>query len=153
MEDRIALYPIPGIAHAGDYDPLDVSALPTQIVPGVTVEDTSSILTEDAFDWLESEIGRSDLQAMRAVRYAIVHRYRPQYLDVGGEADKNAETLVRELSACLRLIRPMRKRASFIRGTVQSDGKLRVGRFEHPSELIDLPDVQKLFVLRNSDLL
>jgi hypothetical protein len=152
MENRIALYPIPSIADAWDDDPLNVSALPAQIVPGVTVEDISTLLTDDTFGWLKGEMGRHDLQAMQAVRYAIVHRYQPQHPDVGGEADKNAEKLVRELSACLRVIRPMRQRASFIRGTVQPDGKLQVDHFEHPSELMEVPAVQKLFALRNSDL-
>jgi hypothetical protein len=152
MENRIALYPIPGIAQGWDDEPFDLSALPATIVPNVTVENTSSFLNEDAFDWLKGEMGRYDLDAMRSVRYAIVHRYQPKAIDVGGESDQVAEALVRNLSACLRLIRPMRQRASFMRGVVQSDGKLQVGHFEHPSDLMEVPDVQKLFVLRNRDL-
>jgi hypothetical protein len=152
MENRIALYPIPGIAQGWDDEPFDVSALPATIVPNVTVENTSSFLNEDAFDWLKGEMGRHDLDAMRSIHYAIVHRYQPKAIDIAGESDRTAEALVRNLSACMRLIRPMRQRASFMRGVVQSDGKLQVGHFEHPSDSADVPDVQKLFVLRNRDL-
>lgn len=152
MEDRIALYPIPGVAHECDDEPFDLSVLPAPIVPGVTVEDVSSLLSEDAFNWLKGEMGRYKVQAMQAVRYAIVYRYQPGQIDVRGEADRKAEALVWNLAACLRLIRPMRQRASFIRGVVQPDGKLQVGHFEHPSDLMEVPPVQKGFVLLNRDL-
>ena len=152
MENRIALYPVPGITQGWDDEPFDLSALPATIVPNVTVEDTSSFLNnEDAFDWLKGEMGRHDVEALRSIRYAIVHRYQPKEIDIAGESDQNAEALVRNLSACMRLIRPMRQRASFMRGVIQSDGSLQVGHFEHPNDL-EVPEVQKLFVLRNRDL-
>ncbi|HYL83004.1 MAG TPA: hypothetical protein VE263_02120 [Candidatus Angelobacter sp.] len=152
MENRIALYPITAIAQNWEEEPLDLSALPATIVQDVTVEDTSPFLNDDAFDWLKGEMGRHDLQAMRAVRYAIVHRYQPKPLEMADESNRNAENLVRGLSACLRLIRPMRQSASFIRGVVQSEGKLRVDHFEHPNQLMEVPDAHKLFTLRNRDL-
>lgn len=152
MENKIALYPITAIATNLDDQPFDLSGLPATIVPGVEVEDTSSFLDEDTFGWLDGYLGREDVKAMRAVHYAIVHRYQNKMHDPGGESDRDAEELVRNLSACLRLIRPMGQRASFIRGVVQTDGKFQIEYFEHPSEHMDVPPVQRLFLLRNRDL-
>ena len=106
MEDRIALYAIPNIADAWSDEPLDLSLLPATIVPGVTIEDTSSYIDADTFDGVERELGRHKMSAMRSMRYAIVHRYQPKQVDLGGEADRKAEALVRSLAACLTLIRP-----------------------------------------------
>jgi hypothetical protein len=63
-----------------------------------------------------------------------------------------SDKLVRIVSACLRLIRPMRQKASFMRGKLLADGTIDVGHFEHPPHLLDVPEVQKLFHLRNADL-
>jgi hypothetical protein len=39
-----------------------------------------------------------------------------------------------------------------MRGELMEDGKINVQHFEHPKELLEVPEVQKLFHLRNTDL-
>jgi hypothetical protein len=152
MEDRIALYAIPNIAYEGSDDPLNLSLLPATIVPGVTIEDTSSYINGGTFDGVERELGRHKMSAMQSLRYAIVHRYQPKPMDTGGESDRKAEALVKSLAACLILIRPMQQTASFIQGEIRK-GKFQIARFDHPFEFIGVPVVQRMFDLRTRDLL
>ena len=65
----------------------------------------------------------------------------------------DSRKLVATLAACLRLIRPMRQSALMIHGTVRDeDGSFNVRGFDvPPSHLIEVPEVQKLFKLRNQD--
>lgn len=146
---KIAFYPFAGVTGAWDDDPFDTSVLPATLVPGVTIEDVTPLFTEDTFGWMESELGKRDTKALQDIRYAIVHRYEP---DIYGEADSKAEKLVRGLSACLRLVRPMRQDASFTRGTIR-DNKFQFEHLEHPNNLTEVPAVQKMFLLRNRDLI
>ena len=67
------------------------------------------------------------------------------------EADHESEKLVRTVAALVRLVRPMRQFAMYMRGVVEKDGKLNINHFEHPIELMEVPEVQKLFHLRMSD--
>jgi hypothetical protein len=145
---KIALYPFAGVTGPWVDDPFDTSMLPATLVPGVTIEDVTPLINEDTFSWLGDQLGKRDTEAMQEIRYAIVHRYEP---DIYGESDPKAEKLVRTLSACLRLVRPMRQDASFTRGTIR-ENKFQVDHFEHPNNLMEVPDVQKLFLLRNKDL-
>lgn len=146
---KIAFYPFAGVTGPWEDDPFDTSVLPATLVPGVTIEDVTSLINEDTFSWLADQLGKRDTEAMQAIRYAIVHHYEP---DIYGESDPKAEKLVRTLSACLRLVRPMRQDASFTRGTIR-ENKFQVDHFEHPNNLMEVPDVQKLFLLRNKDLI
>jgi hypothetical protein len=146
---KIALYPFAGVTATWDDDPFDTSVLPATLVPGVTIEDVTPLFTEDTFGWMASELGRRDTKALQDIRCAIVHRYEP---DIYGESDPKAEKLVRTLSACLRLVRPMRQDASFTRGTIR-DNKFQFEHLEHPNNLTEVPTVQKLFLPRNRDLI
>ena len=47
----------------------------------------------------------------------------------------------------------MRQDASFIRGTIGDDGTLLVEHLENPNNLVEIPAVQKFFLLRNRDLI
>ena len=69
------------------------------------------------------------------------------------DSDSDSEKLVKMLAACLRLIRPMRQRALLMRGKVLAgDGSFDVMGFDIPPlHLIEMPDVQKFFHLRNQD--
>lgn len=46
----------------------------------------------------------------------------------------------------------MRQRASLMRGELREDGTLDVQHLEHPVDLMEVPEVQKLFHLRNRDV-
>ncbi len=152
MRNKITLYPIYALADAIDGQPFDCSVLPIQIVEGVRIEHVSAILNDETFAWVGNALGRRDLENARAVRYAIVHRYHTDDEAEGGALDDQSEALVRNLAACLRLIRPMRQRASLMRGELREDGSINLGYFEHPVDLLEVPEVQKLFHLRNRDV-
>jgi hypothetical protein len=130
----------------------DRTALPFQIAPEVTVEDVSRMFTEQTFEWAQTSLGTYDVDELRRVRYAIVHRYFAEDDVEGSNADMESEKLIRNIAACLRLIRPMRQNASLMRGKLLANGTMDVGHFEHPPHLLDVPEVEKLFHLRNSDL-
>jgi hypothetical protein len=156
MENRIALYPILSIARDWDDEPFDRSVLPVQIVPFVTIEDAEPLFREDQFDWLTHYLSKKELDTLESMRdsVAIVHRYQPDVYDSGrgGEADKKAEMLVRNVAACLRLILPTGQTAGFMRGTVGDDFTLHEDHFESPTAFVNVPNVQKLFSLRNRDV-
>ena len=106
----------------------------------------------DTFAWVKNVLGIKDLKELQAVEYAIVHRYTTEELGYGGADDDKSERLVRNLVACLRLIRPMRQRASLMGGELREGGKINVQHFEHPKGILGVPEVQKLFHLRMIDL-
>jgi hypothetical protein len=151
MPDKVTLYPIFALAGRGDDQPFDATVLPFQIVDGIAVEDVRPMFEDDTLAWVRNELGRRDVEELEEVHYAIVHRYAVNELD-GGNADTDSERLVRNLNACLRLVRPMRQRTSLMRGDLGEDGKIDVKHFDHPQELLEVPEVQKLFHLRNVDL-
>src|SRR5262249_11316114 len=102
--------------------------------------------------WVRNELGRRDFEDVREVQYALVHRYTTEHAGEGSKADEESEKLVRNLIACLRLIRPMRQRTSLMRGELSTNDTINVQHFEHPNEVSEVPEVQKLFHLRNVDL-
>ena len=156
MENRIALYPVTSIAQGWDDEPFDRSILPIQIVPNVTIEDAKPLFKEDQFDWLTSHLGRENIETLKAMRFslAIVHRYKLSEYDGGrgGKADQEAEMLVRNVAACLRLVRPMAQTVGFMRGAVREDSTVHEDHFESPSAFLTVPCVQRLFSLRNRDV-
>ena len=152
MPSKLTLDPIYAVADAIDEQPFNSRLIPFQIRDGVAVEDIRSLFTPDAFRWAEGELGRHDVENLRRVEYAIVHRYGASHPSDDSTADMESERLVRNLAACLRLIRPMRQRTSVMRGELLSNGTIDVRHFDHPREILEVPEVQKLFHLRNSDL-
>jgi hypothetical protein len=151
MPQKVTVYPVYMLAGAIDEEPFDRSALPINIAEGVGLEDVSAMLNEETFAWVRSELGKRDLEDLRTVQYALVHRYRTDLLE-GGVSDQQSETLVQNLAACLRLIRPMRQCTSLMRGELRENGTLDVQHLEHPVDLMEVPEVQKLFHLRNRDV-
>ena len=151
MPNKITLYPIYALADAIDGQPFNHSVLPFEIMEGITIEAVSPMFNDETFAWVRNELGRRDLADVQGVRYAIVHRYRTDDPIEGGNPDQQSEKLVKNLAACLRLIRPMRQRASLMRGKLRENGTIDMQHFEHPVDLLEVPEVQKLFHLRNSD--
>ncbi len=156
MENRIALYPVTSIAQGWDDEPFDRSVLPAQVAPDVTIEDAKPLFRKDQFDWLTNHLGKQHVDTLKAMRFslAIVHRYQLDAYDGGrgGKADKDAEMLVRNVAACLRLIRPTAQTVGFLRGTAREDSTVNEDHFETPSALVNVPCVQRLFSLRNRDV-
>jgi hypothetical protein len=96
-------------------------------------------------------MGKHDMETLASVKYAIVHRFEVPYLDVG-QAQQQSADLVNNIAACLRLIRPMRQFASLMVGSLRDDGTIEIQTFNHPVNLMDVPQLQKSFSLRNKDI-
>jgi hypothetical protein len=157
---KFTLYPIYWIADIVDDEEFDRGRLPFHIMHGVQIEDVYDRLREDAFSHLERKLGTSTVEILRNVRFALVHRYEHDTIPPGGapavvaaNRSPGSERLVRALAACLRLIRPMRQRALLMGGNVrQADGSFDVTTFDlPPAHLLEVPEVQRLFKLRNQD--
>jgi hypothetical protein len=149
---KITLYPIFAVADMIDGQPFDQQVLPFEVVAGVTVEDVRPLFTEDTFRWVRNDLGRHDLEDLQEIHHAILHRYVVENEPDGSPADVQSEKLVRNVVACLRLIRPMRQRTGLMRGVLLQNGTINVQHFEHPRSVLEVPEVQKLFHLRNADL-
>ena len=150
-EQRVTIYPIAGLAGSWEDEPFDESKLPAAIVPDVTVENVSPMFKDDTWNFFEGEIGKRDLEVLRRIKHAIVHRYSSRRYGTG-ELEQQSATLVHNLAACLRLIRPMRQYALVINGPLQADGTISVQSFDHPIHLMEIPRIQKGFSLRNRDV-
>jgi len=114
MPNKATLYPIYALADMIDERPFDTSVFSFQVSEGVTVEDVTPMFNPDTFAWVRNELGRRDVEDLQRVDYAIAHRYAANDAGDGGNADVESEKLVRNLAACLRLIRPMRGRTSTV---------------------------------------
>jgi hypothetical protein len=149
--ERVTVYPVAGLAGAWEDEPFDLSQLPATIVPGVTLENVSPMFNKETWKWVEHEIGKHDLEVLEGVRNAIVHRYASTQYGTG-EPEQESARVVTDIAACLRLIRPMRQFALMINGPIQPDGSIRIQSFDHPIHLMEIPEIQKGFTLRNRDL-
>src|ERR1700674_2047242 len=153
------LYPIHWLADEVGGNPFDRTRLPFEIAEDVRIEAVRERFREDAFTVWAPSAGSIVVDELERVRFALVHRYDPEPIVVDGEVigeqhrSAESEQLVRMLAACLRLIRPMRQSALMIHGKVRDeDGSFDVGGFDlPPSHLIEVPEAQKLFMLRNQD--
>jgi hypothetical protein len=153
---KFSLYAIYAVARnwqtgGADDEDFDTSSLPIEIADGAKIEDVSALVREDTFAFVKADMGTSAVENLQGVHYAIIHRYESQpIIDEFGQR-QSSETLVRNLAACLRLIRPMRQFAQGMHGNVRGDGTLDVMGFDHPIDLLETPENQKLFTLRNRD--
>jgi hypothetical protein len=156
---NFTLYPTYWLADALDGEPFDLGRLPFDITEGVRIEALGERFRPGTFDLHKVRLGTAVVEEMEQVRFALVHRYQPKPIMVNGEAigeqerSGDSENLVRMLAACLRLIRPMRQRALLMSGKVRAeDDSFDVIGFDVPPlHLLEVPDVQKLFKLRNRD--
>ena len=155
---RFTLYPIYWLANDASEEPFDQTVLPFDVMEKVTIERVDSRFQAGAFDRMKERLGTEVVGNVAGVRYALVHRHKSVPIVVDGEVigemtrSKESETLIRILAACLRLIRPMRQSALLMHGRVQDDGGFDELSFDIPPiHLIEVPEVQKLFGLRNRD--
>jgi len=151
-DTKINLYAVYGITHPWEDEPFDESALPAQILPNVTIENVASMFTKNSFDLFAGSLSPNDLKSLRAVKYAVVERFRKPSFHGEEEQKFDIGQTVYNLAACLRLIRPMRQFSMRIHGVLKADGKLDVGGFDHPVHLMEVPAIQKDFRLRNRDI-
>src|SRR5215472_4150857 len=120
---RFTLYPIYWLSGELDDEQFDVSRLPFDITENVRIEEVSQRFRPDAFDLGREKLGTAVLEELERVRYALVHRYDPQPIidkRTGAilgykQSNESSETLIRQVAACLRLIRPMRQSALLMR--------------------------------------
>jgi hypothetical protein len=126
-------------------------------VEGVRIEDVSKLIPDNAFLYMKGRISSDDIETLKNTHYAIVHRfdakltYERDVMVQEHDHIRRSEELVRKIVACLRLIRPMRQSASFMRGVVRDDGTFAIESFQSPANLSEVPEVQKLFMLRDRD--
>ena len=80
---RVTIYPIAGLAGSWEDEPFDESKLPAAIVPDVTVENVRPIFKDNAWDLFEGEIGKRDLDVLRRIKHAIVHRFSSRRCGTG----------------------------------------------------------------------
>lgn len=156
---NFTLYALYSLAGTGADLERFTRALPFDIAEGVRIEDVSGLLEDDTFDAVRERMGTDDVETLKDVTHALVHQYAPQAIRdpetnrVVGEAQQNraSEELVRMLAACLRLIRPTRQSSELMWGRIRNNGKFDVLGFNHPVDLVETPENQKLFSIRNED--
>jgi len=147
------LYPIAWVADQYlDAEPFDQALLPFEITPNICIEDVGDKFRPRTFALGSDRHGNDIREELEGVRCAIVHRYDERSGDEG-ELTRESERLVREVMACLRLVRPMRANALLMRGHIRSeDGSFDVMGYDVPPlHLLEVPEVQKLFKLRSRD--
>src|SRR5450631_129457 len=160
IPQRFSLYEIYGLAGGVDDEQFDKSVLPFDVTEGVRIEDISSLLRSDTFEFVKERMGSDAVKQLRGVTHALVHRYSPEsYTDaegnwIGDEAHSaKSGDLVRNVAACLRLIRPMRQSAQLMWGGIRADGTFDVLGFDSPVECHEVPYAHRFFHLRNVDAL
>jgi hypothetical protein len=134
--------------------------LPLEIAEGVRLENISALISPSSFDLVRKRMGTDASEQLESVRYALVHRFEPQFMfDQKRQEhitetmqDKASEQRVFMLINCLRLIRPTRESAQNMHGNVEQDGSFDVMGFAHPLNLIETPGNQKLFSIRDEDV-
>lgn len=155
---HFSLYAIYGLSHEnwGNHR-FDLSRLPFEIVDGVCIEDVSGCFRENEFHYVEKKLGSDATEDLKGIKYALVHRFNgaatfedkefiPEHEHV-----TNSEKLLGNIAGCLRLIRPMRQTASHMRGTIKEDGTFYIDSFQSSANMMDVPEVQKLYLLRDQD--
>lgn len=129
---------------------------PYEILPSenLTIENVSHLITPTTFSLWKSDcrVSKRMSEDLESVDFAIVHRYSsPQKRDT--ELDKHSSELIDSAATCLALIRPTRKsRARRIPGVIRADGTFDPHGFTAQGELADVPEIQKLFAVREQDI-
>jgi hypothetical protein len=135
-------------------DDFDLGLLPFEVVPHVFIENVSSLIREGEFDIHASATGERVVSELKRIQYAIVHRY-PDYaadpitgkIVLGTTLTKQSRSTVRQIAACLRLIRPTRVLAQFCEGSIAEDGSLYNIGFVNPILDESLPISHRQFAL------
>ena len=160
---QFCLYPIRRIARSIDRggiddDDFDASALPVPLVEGATIEDISSNIRDDEFEFLRGHLADESIKQLKRVKYAIVHR-APDFEEDGNGGFllsdallRRSENIVAEIAACLRIIRPTSQKTQMISGVIGNDGTFFTRHLNDPLTFVDAPENQKHFTVRTSDI-
>ncbi len=162
LKTRFSLYPIGrlsvGAPRGMEDEDFDTTQLPIEIVPDVHIEDVSLRIRKGDFDIHKPGMGEYRIEELERIKFAVINRY-PQHgwdADTGEyrvDADQaqRSRTLVHEIAACLRIIRPVTVRAGFCEGNIAENGELYHIAFNEPDPDFSLPFNQRLFTFRNRD--
>jgi hypothetical protein len=154
LYDKIQFFPISGATASWSKEAPLVG--PYQILPSenLTIENVSHLITESTFSlWKKGcHVSKRTADSLEGVRFAIVHRRSsPSQGDDGLET--SSTLLLNHVSSCLALIRPTRRsRALHIRGVIKADGTFDPQSFSGREDLADVPEIQKLFAVREDDI-
>jgi hypothetical protein len=157
MPQNFTLYAIYSLGGAWEDEPFDETRLPFDVAEGVRIEDVRPLFREDTFAYTTQQMGNWAVDHLRRCHYALVHRYDPESIlvdgEIVGEQDHNdvSDLLVRSIAACLRLIRPMRVISEVMRGRVRDDQTFDLTGFDHPANIVETPENEKLFHVRDRD--
>ena len=129
---------------------------PYKILPleNLTIENMSRLITPSTFSLWKSEcnISKQTAESLESVKFAIVHRHTSPNAEDGG-LETHSTFLIDCAASCLALIRPTRRsRALHIRGVIKPDGSFDPQGFSAREDLADVPEIQKLFMVREQDV-
>jgi hypothetical protein len=160
-DTKFSLFPIERIARnwiGVSGDNFDDSILPFEIVDSVHFEDVSKRFRDDEFHYCRTELGTETTKYLEKVKYAIVHRYPSIVQNPEGgfifepELSDRSRTLIQEVMACLRLIRPIVHHAQFMGGSIADDGTFSHFHFDNPNTFVSPLANQKMFSIRTEDI-
>ena len=127
----------------------DLSRLPFEVAPGLTIEDVRPLIDDEASDRWRGMLGELLFERAGRIKHALVHRYEPGSTPLTGTRD-----LAELAAACLSLIRPMRKEAlRRVRGEIRADGTLLIKGFsvmDSPKE-VGFIEAHSSLTLRTQD--
>jgi len=151
--DKIHFTPINAGIIGLDEDPL---VGPYQVLPAenLTIENVSHLITEKTFSVWKSDCGvsRRTANSLESLKFAIVHRRSSSSPSDDGLLSPSF-SLVGSAASCLSLIRPTRKsRVRDIRGLIKADGTFDAVGFGMLEDLADVPEIQKIFGVREKDI-
>ena len=152
--DKIQFSPISG-ARAGWSDAPPLTG-PYTILPSedLTIEDVSHLINPETFSLWKNDcyVSKRTADSLASVKFAIVHRHSSPTSGDGG-LETRSTLLIDYAGSCLALIRPTRRsRAMHIRGVIKSNGNFDPQGFSAREDLADVPEIQKLFAVREQDI-
>lgn len=152
--DKIQFFPISGACAPWSLEtPLTG---PYQVVASenLTIENLSHLITPSTFSLWKSgcHVSKQTAESLECVKFAIVRRHSSPNPGDGG-LETHSTLLIDYVASCLALIRPTRRsRAMHIRGVIKPDGSFDPYGFSAREDLADVPEIQKLFVVREQDI-
>jgi len=153
--EKIEFFPIPVDTHGHlSDDPPPVGTYTILATENLTIENVSHLITADTFLLWKRDcfVSKDIADSLEKVKFAIVRRYSP-LSGLPDEIDEHSRELVNMAVACLSLIRPTRRsRAMHIRGVIKPDGTFEPQGFSATHQPAEVPEIQKLFKIRQQDI-
>jgi hypothetical protein len=124
------------------------------VTENLSIENLSHLITEKTFSLWKADCGVSKRTAnsLESIKFAIVHRRSSPNPSDEGVLDPST-WLIESAGSCLSLIRPTRKsRVMNIRGIIKADSTFDPQGFSVREDLADVPEIQKIFGVREKDI-